>query len=69
MECGDREFQCVCYGFSPLLVPNGYCQTVPFVFLITLPLLFDLIIVGLIHIYEAATQRVPPAFQEVTLLP
>ena len=41
MEHCEREFQCFCYGFSPILVPDAHCLIVLQAFYITFPLYFD----------------------------
>ena len=51
MECGEREFQCYRYGFSPLLTPNRYCSHLLMTFWITFPFYLNLIIVGLIYVH------------------
>ena len=47
MECGEREFQCYHYGFSPLLIPIRHCSHLLFcTFLITVSLYLKFIKVG-----------------------
>ena len=55
MECGEREFQCFCYGFSPLPVPDAHCWIALLVFYITFPLYFCTIIVGLNHNFKGVS--------------
>ena len=54
-ECGEREFQCYCYGFSPLLTPTRHCSHLLFTFLITFSLYLKFLKVGFDNYIKGTT--------------